>query len=324
MINEQQEIAIKNIIYECGGMTADDKVLILCDESTYSIASQFLRYAKINNNSATLIEIPNLLNHGAEPIYFAEEAMCRSTLIMSLCKFSLAHSMARVKSAKAGARFLSLPLYDWNLLDDECLRINFPLQADRVKKFANAFTDGNEIRVTTEAGTDIWMSIAGRVGNYCPGFVRSAGDLGSPPDIEANISPIESSAKGLVVVDGSITMPGFGLLDEPVEMEVSSGKVVAFRSKNLKYVEKLNRIFGDIGSLRRVIAECGVGLNPAAKLTGSMLTDEGALGCMHFGLGSNYTVGGLNNVDFHLDFVFRNATLFVDSKKIINHGLPLI
>jgi leucyl aminopeptidase (aminopeptidase T) len=55
-----------------------------------------------------------------------------------------------------------------------------------------------------------------------------------------------------------------------------------------------------------------------------MLTDEGALGCVHFGLGSNYTVGGLNKVDFHLDFVFRDASLSVDGKQLINLGVPLL
>ena len=30
------------------------------------------------------------------------------------------------------------------------------------------------------------------------------GELGSPPDIEANICPIESSTNGQVIIDGSI------------------------------------------------------------------------------------------------------------------------
>jgi len=60
-------------------------------------------------------------------------------------------------------------------------------------------------------------------------------------------------------------MPGFGLLLTPVELEVRSGRVVAFRSANTDYVNRLNVLFGELDSPRRVVAECGVGLNPAAK-----------------------------------------------------------
>jgi leucyl aminopeptidase (aminopeptidase T) len=51
-----------------------------------------------------------------------------------------------------------------------------------------------------------------------------------------------------------------------------------------------------------------------------MLTDEGAMGCVHFGLGANHTVGGLNEVDFHLDFVVRDASLWVDGVPMIADG----
>ena len=55
-------------------------------------------------------------------------------------------------------------------------------------------------------------------------------------------------------------------------------------------------------------------------LTGVMLTDEGALGCVHFGLGSNHTIGGINETDFHLDFVIRNPDLAVDGVPLIQMG----
>ena len=305
-------------------MSITDHVLILCNSDTRQIANEFFSCTALANPKVKLMEIPDLPNHGAEPIKSAKEAMCMATLIISLCKYSLAHSQARLDASSFGARFLSLPDYNWNLLEDECLRIDYLKEANRVRKFADAFTAGQKIHITTKAGTDIQLGIKDRVGNYCPGLVRDPGDLGSPPDIEANISPIENSAEGIVVVDGSITMPGFGLLSTSVVLEVSSGRVIKFRSDNLDYINRLNFIFGKVDSLRRVIAECGVGLNPAAKLTGSMLTDEGALGYIHFGLGSNYSVGGLNKVDFHLDFVFSKASLKVDNQQLINLGVPLI
>ena len=54
-----------------------------------------------------------------------------------------------------------------------------------------------------------------------------------------------------------------------------------------------------------------------------MLTDEGASGTMHFGFGSNITVGGLNDVPFHLDFVLKNPSIFVDNNLVIKNGKPI-
>ena len=51
-----------------------------------------------------------------------------------------------------------------------------------------------------------------------------------------------------------------------------------------------------------------------------MLTDEGVLGCVHFGFGSNHTVGGKINVPFHLDFVFRDVSLDVDNVTLLSNG----
>jgi len=324
MLNDIKQSAITNLLFRCGHLNSEDNALVLCDKETRPIADAFVAVALLNNIKLNLSEIPLLSNHGAEPPEHAALLMESATLIISLCGFSLAHSNARIRAAKKGARFLSLPLYTLDLLEDPCLHIDFKSHAAQVKNFANAFTQGEKIHVKTEAGTDIVLGIKDRIGNYCPGFVESAGDLGSPPDIEANVSPIENSAEGVVVIDGSITHPSFGLLKTPVKLTVQNGKIILFESEDQKQVDMLNTLFGPLDSKRRVLAECGVGLNPAAKLTGIMLTDEGALGYLHFGFGANHTVGGLNEVDFHLDFVFRAATLTLDSTILIQSGVPQI
>ncbi len=324
MLNDTKRSAIANLLFHCGHVKPEDNALILCDPETRSMADAFIMVASTHKIKLHLLEIPALTNHGAEPPEYAAKEMESATLIMSLCGFSLAHSKARINAAKHGARFLSLPLYTWNLLEDPSLHIDFKSHAKQVQNFADAFSLGEKIHVYTEAGTDISLKINGRIGNYCPGFVERAGDLGSPPDIEANVSPIENSAEGIVVIDGSITHPNFGLLKSPVTLTINNGKIIQFESDDKKQVSMLNELFGSLDSKRRVLAECGVGLNPAAKLTGIMLTDEGALGYLHFGFGANHTVGGLNEVDFHLDFVFRAATLTVDSKILIQGGVPQI
>ncbi len=314
---------IEHLIKHCGNLNPKERLLILCDVSTQDIAEVFLTYAKTlvsHPLQANLLVLPIAAFHGAEPDEIISAEMKKADLIMSLCKMSLAHSQARVEAGKCGARFLSMPLYTWELLDDPALSVDFQAQYSIVKKVSEAFTQGSRVEVKTKAGTKILLDIVGRVGNCCPGFVTKPGDLGSPPDIEANVSPVETFSIGKVVIDGSITCPELGLLSNPVVLTVSNGGITEIESENASYVEILNKMLGPVGSKRRVLAECGVGLNPDAKLTGTMLTDEGAYGCMHFGFGANHTVGGQNKTDFHLDFVFKEATLIVDGKMILNNG----
>ena len=319
-MNQIQTKAIRNLILNCGSLQARDRVLIVCDSETRSLAEAFCKISHEACENITLIEMHSLNNHGDEPSEDVAFSMLAATLIISLCKYSLAHSNARIKAGLAGARFLSLPLYDWNLLKHRSLHIDFKSQASIVKKVTEIFTQGKKIHVTTRAGTDLSLDITDRIGNYCPGFVENAGDLGSPPDIESNISPIEDASNGVVVVDGSITHPLLGLLDSPITLDIKCGQIAAFHGKNKRDLSILNQLFSPENPLRRILAECGVGLNPAAELTGTMLTDEGALGCVHFGFGSNFTVGGKNKVDFHLDFVFREASLEVDGQVVLKNG----
>jgi len=311
---------VTHILQHCGSLISDEKVVIICDPSTKNIAEIFLQQASVITKNANLHEMPLAKTHGEEPLEEITSEMLSSNLIISLCKFSLAHSQARIDSGKNGARFLSLPLYDFELLSDPSVTFDFKSQAPVVRFVTDAFTKGTVARVTTSNGTDITLSIDGRAGNYCPGFVDDTSLLGSPPDIESNVSPVEDKSEGVVVVDGSIACPEIGLLTSPVTLIIREGRIVSFKSDNEHYVKILDEMFEGADSNRRVLAECGVGLNPMAKLTGTMLTDEGALGCIHFGFGSNYTVGGINKVDFHLDFVFKEASLYIDGEPVIVKG----
>jgi len=315
---------IEHLLTEAGCVRPQDRCLLLFDESTADLVEGFKMVAAQLSLSLTLATVPLANRHGTEAPIKVRRQMMEHTLIIALTHFSLAHTQSRLDAARCGARFLSMPMYNRAMLADPCLCFPYRQQRQTVEAFTQAFNAGKRIQVTTSIGTNIWLNIDGRQGNCCPGYVSQAGELGSPPDIESNISPLEYESSGVVVIDGSITCPEFGLLQSPIWLTVKNGRIVTIQSERADYVTTLERILGPLNSKRRILAECGVGLNPAASLTGNMLTDEGALGCLHFGFGANSTVGGINNVDFHLDFVFRNPTLKVDERLLIENGEILL
>jgi len=52
-----------------------------------------------------------------------------------------------------------------------------------------------------------------------------------------------------------------------------------------------------------------------------MLPDEGCLGTVHIGIGSNATIGGENNVPFHLDHVLKEPNITIDDEIIMYDGV---
>ena len=74
----------------------------------------------------------------------------------------------------------------------------------------------------------------------------------------------------------------------------------------------------------RNIGELGIGLNPAAQITGNMLEDEKAFNTCHFAIGENYDNDAPALI--HLDGVVRSPTITViyaddTSKVILNNGV---
>ena len=134
--------------------------------------------------------------------------------------------------------------------------------------------------VKTNIGTKLYLDISSRKPNFCPGFVENSGDLGSPPDMEVNVSPKEAKTAGIIVVDGSITHPQLGLLKQSVKLEINKGLITNI--SNNREGNIFNKILTSTKNKKsRVLAELGVGFNKKAKLTGMMLTDEGSAGNIH-------------------------------------------
>jgi leucyl aminopeptidase (aminopeptidase T) len=304
---------------------AGERFLLVVDASTKHLAPRFVRGAEALGATAEVIEIDVADRHGKEPGEAAAGRMQQAHLVAGLTKMSLAHTRARQKLCAGSGRYLSLAGYSEQLLDDPCIVADYHGQFRLTRAIADAFTAGRSVHVTGPAGTDMRLGISGREGNCCPGFVDAQYRLGSPPDIEANVSPVEDESEGVAVIDGSVACDAIGLVDVPITLQVAGGRIANVTSTRPEYVARVNELFAAVNNPKsRILAECGVGLNPLAQLTGNMLTDEGALGCVHFGFGSNITVGGRNDVPFHVDFVFRHASLWIDERQILDAGRPCI
>jgi leucyl aminopeptidase (aminopeptidase T) len=300
------------------------KSLIIYDASTENLLKYFIPVFYKKNIFTICKKIDLKKNHGFEPPVEIAKSMIESNLVLCLTKYSMAHSKARNNFSKMGGRFLSMPGYSEKILSNKSLLANFKEHDKFTKKISKILTLGKKCKIFSEDGTNLECNLFGRLANSCPGHVMEKGSLGSPPDIEANISPIENQSNGFLTINGSIANEEIGLLNKPVYLIIKNGKIAQIKSSSKKINTLLKKTFYKFGPKSKVLAEIGIGLNKKAKLTGHMLTDEGSYGCIHFGFGSNFSVGGKNKVDFHLDFITKKHSLYVDEKLIIKKGKIVI
>ena len=132
----------------------------------------------------------------------------------------------------SGARgFLSLPDYSLALLGSESLQVDFDALVPQAEALAAQLDAGRAITLHSPLGTRLTLDISGRQANCCPGVRRTPGSLGSPPDAEVNVAPLEHSAHGVAWIDGSVPCPGIGRLAEPIRLDIDGGRLYDSRDR---------------------------------------------------------------------------------------------
>src|SRR3989338_6242415 len=303
----------------CASVKPKERVLLIFDGSTRVIEPFLREAAKRATRNVTIEYMTVSIMHCIEPPKNVVRAMGVADVILAVTKYSLAHTTARFRATNRGARYLSLPNYGLKQLAQPSLTVDFLACAEPGKSLKRVLDKASHVLITTKKGTNLELMVKGRVANWAPGYCDEPGMLGSPPDIETNVAPVEHMSRGVIVVDGSIPCEALGLLKESVRLTVADGCITDFDT-NAEGVWLQKLIEEKPDEKRKVLAEFGIGLNPEARLCGLMLEDEGALGTVHFGFGSNATIGGANKTDFHLDMVVKEPTVEVDGVRIMEKG----
>ena len=166
-------------------------------------------------------------------------------------------------------------------------------------------------------GCRLAMSLVGRQGAACTvsAIKRRFGNL---PAGEAFIAPVEGTAEGTTIIDGSFA--GLGELDGPLKLTFSEGQLVEVEGPDK---ERLLALLGD-NPLARNLAELGIGTNEGARVIGIVLEDEKVYGTIHLALGSNDGFGGAVAAGIHVDGIVKNPDLYLDGEHVLGGGKILI
>ena len=307
------------LVDNCGVVGIGEKVVIATDTDKLQIAD-IIAKACIERGAEpiTLSMIPRK-NHGEEPPIPFAATLREADVVFAVTSFSLFHTNARSEACKKGVRWVNLPDFSMQMLREGGLFVDFHKQRVKAEKIGQILSSGSSVRVITDKGTNIQFSIAGRDAIVESGISDKPGMVNSPPDIECSIAPLEGTAKGKILIDGSIVLPGLGPLKENVILRILGGSVTEIEgSEEAILFKKILKSAQEKEVYN--IGEFGIGLNPKCKICGSMLEDEGVYGTIHFGIGDNHTMGGYVEASMHTDVVVKNPTVFIDEKMVIKSG----
>lgn len=309
----------RTILDDCASVKAGEQVLIVTDTELVEIGRALEAVAYERDAEPVLMIIRPRDMDGQEPPDSVAEAMKRADVVLAPVSRSITHTRAVKEAASAGARILVMTAFTERLMTSGGIEADFGAQRPVCERLAELFTEAKTARLTTPAGTDLTMDIEGRRGNALTCVVDRPGMFSPVPNIEANVSPIEGSSEGVIVVDASIPYIGIGLLEEPVMMRVERGFITDIQGGHQAGVLREDLEAKNDPNVYN-IAELGVGLNPKSRMTGIMLDDEGVLGSAHIGIGTNITLGGRVKAAIHYDLVLWRPTIELDGQRVTEEG----
>jgi leucyl aminopeptidase (aminopeptidase T) len=300
------------------GVSPGEDVLVVCNPVTEEIGALMRIEAQGDGADATLAVISERDSAAAEPPRVVAAAMAAADVVLAPTIQSLSHTAARKVASEAGVRVGTLP----GVTEDMLARLMATdLEEIRRRGWAvvSAMNEGSEVRVTCDHGTDLRLSLEGRLGIVDAGELSNRGAFGNLPCGEGFIAPIEGSAEGTLVIDGSIA--GVGLLDTPTALTIREGHLVEVDGPA---GERLMQLLKPHGPEATNVAELGIGTNEEALLTGNVLEDEKILGSAHLAFGASAAIGGTVQVPVHLDCVVLEPTVEIDDERIASGGELLV
>lgn len=312
--------ALRALATSCAGVSNGERALIVTDTGANDEIVEMLATvlealgARVTVISSHPAELP-----GDEPPAAVGAAMLHADVVFELTSVFIGSCPARQEACAAGVRYLTVPGLSW-----QTLRPGGPFAADfrelgsRARALAERLDAAREFHLASPSGTDLRGSFENRRGRPLWGVADQPGGYAAPPDIEVGASPVEGSAEGVVVVDGSILFLGPDRLDSPVELRFEEGLLVDASGSEAWRLEDSIERSGD--ERMRNLAEVSIGLNPLSRPGGSALELEGILGGAHVALGNNVAYGGDVAARSHIDCVLLDATLSLDGRPLDPSG----
>ena len=314
----------KTAVKVCMGVKSRESVLVITDEGKKEIGEALFKAAVDITPNVLLVVMPETPQHGAEPIKRVRDLMKTADVIFAPTTNSLTHTRARRMATKAGARIATMPGITNGMMSKGGMTADFKEIRNRIKVVHGRIKNTKNVYITSNEGTNLEFSIDKRKWVIEDiGLCRKKGSFTNLPAGEIFIAPVEGSANGKLVVDGSFV----NILKKPITITIGDGFATKFSGTGHKEIEELIREASEKLKDSRIaynVAKFGIGMNPKSRIIGNILEDEKTLGTIHIGFGGNFTMGGKVHAGIQTEGIVRSPTVHVDDVLVIENGKLMV
>ena len=298
------------VLETCMAVKPGEVVLVITDTATHpSIACTLYDRAVELGCDPILMTMEPREVHGREPPPAVAEAMAAADVVLAPTSKSLTHTQAKINAKMAGARIATMPGISLEMMESGGITADYLAIKDTAFELKSRLDSVNEVRITTDLGTDIIFNVKGCDWRVDHGICHEPGYSSNLPAGEVFVAP--KGGNGIFVVDGS--MGGLGIMDSPLTIKIEDGQATDITGESSgKFIEMID----SVGPPGRNLAELGIGINPAAHLIGNVLEDEKVAGTVHVALGDNSAFGGNVVAGIHLDGIITGPTVYLDGEPM--------
>ena len=306
---------------------AGQQMLVLADtySRSRSIGYTLTELANSMGIKTIMAVMEPLTQTGEEPPAPIAAAMKSVDFIFEIAeRSSTVHTNARKDATDLGAKYYSLYT---DLSEDFLRRVITFEDLQKMKrttdKLAELMTKANQATITGPYGTNLTMSLKGRIGLPLSPITEQAIAPGYLDSAETAIAPVEGTTEGVMAVDANVRGWGY-ILRTPIIFKVKKGKVQldTITSNDSDQAERFKKMVTRDENASNCAAELGIGASHTAPkiLRGDYLIDFAVAGTMHIAVGRNNDIGGVVKSDVHTDLLMTGTTVKLDDITVIEKG----
>ena len=321
---ERKRRSAVTVIDTCMDLRRGENVLIVCDSTTTDIGQVLHDAASRRSDRVLLVVMPKGRHHGDEPPAPVANLMRQQQVVIAPTRYSLTHTRAVRQAIKDGARVATMPGMTMEMFTEGGMSADFNIIKKNISEMGSVLRRKRIVNVKSETGTNVTFEVNWRDWKYDDnGICNRPRMLTNLPAGKIFTMPREGTMNGTIVIDGSWDST---LVDEPVVLQIENGLVVDVKGGTA--AAQIRQAFGEAAKRLRskeqeavwTIAEFGFGMNPNARLMGSVLEDEKRLGSAYFSIGDNTRLGGTAAVGIQISGVLASPSLWLDETALLEDG----
>lgn len=305
---------------ELSGVKSGDKVVIWTDVKKDIEFNQAFFGAILSLDAEPLLILgTSTTKMNVPPPDIAMDALKQADMVLDLASASWLYTPAYASILNSGVPVLQVISSRDAIID----RIPIRETGENAKRISRFMKESKEIRITSDLGTDLKIIEPGRAWVHFVGYIERPDHIyDSLPVCGTFLYPKVGTSNGVVVVDGPITFPVYGVPEEPIKFTVKNGKIVKIDGgRDARNTEASLESLNDSNSY--LLAHIGFGLDPRVRGASlNMVEAESKEGVINVAFGSSVLPlgGGDVTAKIHLDALLPDANMIVDDVLIIDKG----